>query len=253
MPRHCFKVDAPLDGVAPLVGLAVEGGWPAATAASTQSVVPPPATPLRCPVREQRLDPRPLRISQRHAQSNDQMIRTAWMSPAAACCDSARASAGDPAGPWSASGAGAGVLCPSVPTAQCPREPGLEAHRSASGSAGAQLWRSHIRLPLSRARGTGDRMRRGRRRRPVPRGPGQFPESRPVVLGGRVRQRRHGLEPGPRHRVRLRCGSGRRRSRKPGSEAPPEITTPIIPDSWGTWPRRGRRPGRRRHSVRLRP
>lgn len=34
----------------------------------------PPTTPLRHPVREQRLNPRPLRIRQRHTLSNDQMI-----------------------------------------------------------------------------------------------------------------------------------------------------------------------------------
>ncbi|MER6706867.1 hypothetical protein, partial [Streptomyces fumanus] len=33
-------------------------------------MVPSPATPLRRPVREQRLDPRPLRISQRHTRTN---------------------------------------------------------------------------------------------------------------------------------------------------------------------------------------
>jgi hypothetical protein len=41
------------------------------------SMVPPAATPLRRPVREQRLNPRPLRISQRHTRTNGQLIRTA--------------------------------------------------------------------------------------------------------------------------------------------------------------------------------
>lgn len=38
-------------------------------------VIPPPATPPGCPVRQQRLDPRPLGVSQRHTRTNDQMIR----------------------------------------------------------------------------------------------------------------------------------------------------------------------------------
>ncbi|MDQ0938471.1 hypothetical protein QFZ67_000176 [Streptomyces sp. V1I1] len=40
------------------------------------AVVPSPAAPLRRPVRKQRLDPRPLRVGQRHIRTNDQMIRT---------------------------------------------------------------------------------------------------------------------------------------------------------------------------------
>nr|WP_236047727.1 S24 family peptidase [Streptacidiphilus fuscans] len=39
------------------------------------SVVPPPATPFWCPVRKQRLDPRPLRVSQRHNWTNEQAMR----------------------------------------------------------------------------------------------------------------------------------------------------------------------------------
>ncbi|WP_314250070.1 hypothetical protein [Streptomyces sp. DSM 40907] len=38
------------------------------------AVVPPPAAPPRRPVREQRLDPRPLHVSQRHNQTNDQIV-----------------------------------------------------------------------------------------------------------------------------------------------------------------------------------
>lgn len=38
-------------------------------------VITPPSSPLRCPVRQQRLDPHPLGISQRHTSTNDQMIR----------------------------------------------------------------------------------------------------------------------------------------------------------------------------------
>jgi hypothetical protein len=40
------------------------------------TMVPPAATPLRRPVREQRLNPRPLRISQRHTRTDDQLIQT---------------------------------------------------------------------------------------------------------------------------------------------------------------------------------
>lgn len=40
------------------------------------AMVRPVATPLRRPVREQRLDSRPLRISQRHTRTNDQPIQT---------------------------------------------------------------------------------------------------------------------------------------------------------------------------------
>ncbi len=39
------------------------------------SVVPPPATPLRGPVWQQRLDPGPLGLSQRHHRTNDRMVR----------------------------------------------------------------------------------------------------------------------------------------------------------------------------------
>ncbi len=38
------------------------------------SVIAPPPAPPRCPVRQQRLYPRPLRVSQRHGQTNDPMI-----------------------------------------------------------------------------------------------------------------------------------------------------------------------------------
>lgn len=38
------------------------------------TMIPPAATRLRRAVREQRLDPRPLRVSQRHIRTNDQMI-----------------------------------------------------------------------------------------------------------------------------------------------------------------------------------
>ncbi|MFD5514296.1 Dabb family protein [Streptomyces sp. NPDC127051] len=38
-------------------------------------MIPPPPTTLRRPVRQQRLDPRPLRVSQQHTSTNDQMIR----------------------------------------------------------------------------------------------------------------------------------------------------------------------------------
>lgn len=37
-------------------------------------VIPPPPTPLRCPVRQQRLDACPLGVSQRHASTNGPMI-----------------------------------------------------------------------------------------------------------------------------------------------------------------------------------
>lgn len=40
------------------------------------TMVPPGATPLRRPVREQRLNPRPLRISQRPTRTDDQLIQT---------------------------------------------------------------------------------------------------------------------------------------------------------------------------------
>ncbi len=39
-------------------------------------MVTPAATPLRRPVREQRLDPRPLGISQRHTRTYDRLIQT---------------------------------------------------------------------------------------------------------------------------------------------------------------------------------
>ncbi len=39
-------------------------------------MVPPTATPFRGAVREQRLNPHPLRISQRHTRTNDQLIQT---------------------------------------------------------------------------------------------------------------------------------------------------------------------------------
>ncbi len=44
-------------------------------------VITPPPTPPRGPVRQQRLDPRPLRVSQRHTSTNDQMIREKRPSP----------------------------------------------------------------------------------------------------------------------------------------------------------------------------
>lgn len=38
-------------------------------------VITPPPTPPRCPIRQQRLDPRPPGVSQRHASTDDPMIR----------------------------------------------------------------------------------------------------------------------------------------------------------------------------------
>lgn len=38
-------------------------------------MIPPPPTTLRSPVRQQRLDPCPLGVSQRHTSTNDPMIR----------------------------------------------------------------------------------------------------------------------------------------------------------------------------------
>jgi hypothetical protein len=37
------------------------------------AVIPPTATPVRRPVREQRLDPRSLRVSQRHTRTIDRL------------------------------------------------------------------------------------------------------------------------------------------------------------------------------------
>jgi len=69
---HAPPVAEPLRQVHPLgTGLELEGDR-----VDHLTMVPPAATPTRRPVRKQRLDPRPLRISQRHTRTNDRPIQT---------------------------------------------------------------------------------------------------------------------------------------------------------------------------------